>query len=169
MDQVIVIKKPDLGVKIIFPNPEKFGPGLIDIVDCPTLKQYADHDWFLMNRLDCALIRRHPLRESRKQLYHNGNTIQIDFDWKVRLMPVACIRKRHINRCNAKIDAELDKENPDQIQIARALRAKEKCRDWTEKQWYEQAKQYIEEEKVNKPIILEKLNAKITELSNRAS
>lgn len=165
--KAIIVKKPDQGVVLMFPNHEKFGEGKIDYAEYPPLSNYRGLEWFLVDHVECAIIRRHPSRESRSQLYHDGNTLKIDLGWDIRLMPAQIIRKKNIKRCNDAIDRELEKENPDNIEIIRIIREREKCFKWTEQQCYEQAKKIIEEEKINKPIILEKLNAKIAELENR--
>lgn len=104
-----------------------------------------------------------------EMLYFNGEckkeNLKQDKEWKVCLMPPFLIKKKHLVRCNSKLDEELAKESPDPIKIAKIQREKEKCSTWSEKQWYEQAKTYIIDENIDKPLILEKLNQKIEEFS----
>lgn len=167
MDKVIIVKNEDGGVFINFPNPKHFGEGKRDYANSQFFQdsRVSGKGWFLINHSDYVLL--HHKKEDYAQFYHKDDSLQIDFGWNIRLMPPYLIKKRHIARINTQLDAALADNNPDPIKTIKLHREKEQCNNWNEKQWYEQAKKYIEEENINKPIILEKLNAKIAEIENR--
>lgn len=90
--------------------------------------------------------------------------LKFDETWSIHLMPVDFLRRKHCGRLDKKIDLELEKPIPDQIQLMKWQREKEKCKEWNEKQCLEQAIKNLDEDGHDKPMIREKLAAKIKEL-----
>ena len=162
----IIVKKNDGGIVIITPNHDKYGDqeGKRPFSECNGLGPYLREglEWFVCNNSD---LPQKSQMESRVQWYHDGNIVKVDSEWLIRIMPIQLIRKKHQAGCDKKIDAELAKENPDVITIAKLQREKEKCKGWTENEWYEQALKNIDERvadgEADKPLIRKKLTEKI--------
>lgn len=175
MSKIIIIKKEDGGVVKITPNQSKYGDedGKIPYSECKALQPYIDEglEWFicdhedLPSKSDC---------ESRKQLYHDGNSVKIDTDWSIRLMPDQLIKKKHLARLCKKIDAELEKETPCPISLAKLQRSHSICKDKKagvnndDHFWSKIALENLDDHEASggeeKKTICEKLKAKIKEL-----
>jgi hypothetical protein len=92
-----------------------------------------------------------------------------DLSWDIEIMPESCIKKRHQFSLNKQLDQELESDAPDPIKIAKLQRAKEKIKDWTDLDTYQQALKNLDERlqkgEDDKPVIRQKLKDKIAELS----
>lgn len=114
-----------------------------------------------------------PLSDSKAGNYHEmiyfdgdccKENLKQDKEWKTCLMPPFLIREKHLERLNRKIDELLEKNRTiDAFAIVKSLRDREKCAKWTDKELYEQALKNIEEDGHIKPLVCEKLKAKIKE------
>lgn len=183
----IVIKKPDGGIIVIIPNHDKYGdePGKLAFSECKGLQRYINpnHEafdpsigvlsWDLVEHTD---IPSKEGLESRRQLIwkenENGNiTYHRDDAWEHRLMCCNVLKRKHIKRLDKVIDDEHKKQNPDVVTISKAMREKEKCKEWSESQWYQHALDMLNERvsggESDKPAIRKKLEDKISELSNK--
>lgn len=158
----IIVKKNDGGVIIIHPNQEKFGDGLKPYSECKTLKKYIDDgfEWFVTDQaIDKSDL------ESRTQLYWDGDEVKKDLLWEKRLMPSFLVKKKHIKSVNEKIDSELAKDESDVISALKLQREKEKCEnEKCELFWAEKALEGLDRAEVDKPVIRQKLEEKITKL-----
>lgn len=106
-----------------------------------------------------------------EQLYFDGDikkeNLKVDHNWEVKLMPSFLIKSKHIERLNTKIDEEINKKDPDAVKLIKLQREKEQVKDWDEAKTYQQALVNLQEDGHNKPLIVQKLNAKISELQNK--
>jgi len=176
MKNTIIIKKPDLGVIRLIPNLDKYGEGKKPFSECKGLKPYLDQglEWFVCDNNE---LPSKSTLESRKQWYHDGNTVKADLSWEIRLMPDQLIKRKHIKRLQAQIDEELSKENSDPIALMKLQR---KCDQCKEKKagphnedvfWLEIAKINLDERvakgEEDKLVIREKLQDKIQELKDQ--
>ena len=171
MDQIIV-KKLDGGIIRIIPNHRIYGneENKRPYSECKGLQSYIDQgfEWFIC---DHSNLPSKLEMESRKQWYHDGNVVKCDKDWIIRLMPDQLIKRKHIKRIQAKIDAELEKEAPDSVALIRLQRDCDKCGEIKagpqneNKLWSEIALQNLDERVANgepdKPLIRQKLMEKI--------
>lgn len=127
MSKVIVVKKEDGGVVLIYPS-ELFGEeeGQRPFSSCPALLTHIEQgrSWFIC---DSTEIQNLSNRESRKQLYHDGDTVKVDKNWGIRLMPSHCIKSRHIESIDTRIDALLSSNVTDPMEVVKYQREKEKC------------------------------------------
>ncbi len=107
-----------------------------------------------------------------EMIYFDGEckkeNLKQDKEWKACLMPLFLIKQKHLARLNQIIDEAI--ADPDDTRIAlRTLREREKCTSWDEKQWYEQALVNLDARvsggEEDKPVIRQKLQAKVNELS----
>lgn len=114
-----------------------------------------------------------PLPEdSNHQLFFDGEisvqNLKRDKDGAVKIYPLSLLRNKFLKEINSKIDTELEKESPDSISIVRLQREKEKLILLTDKELYEKAIAGLDERvaggEPDKPLIREKLQAKIKEL-----
>lgn len=82
-----------------------------------------------------------------------------DKNWEAVLMPTFLIQQKHYARVNKKINSE---------SVFSYQLEKEKCKNWSEYEWYEQALKNLDERvadgEPDKPQIREKLKAKIKKL-----
>ena len=95
------------------------------------------------------------------QFYYDGTTLKHDDGWNEILMPLDLITMKHRARLVARADAELDKDSPDPIVVARLERDKRKIKDKTDKEMYQQALDNLDEDGHQKPKIRQKLQEKI--------
>lgn len=181
----IIVKKSDLGVVIIHPHADKYGPEFKEVYqdgvlvrtirpysECKGLQKYINPDhpefigevceWFWQDEsIDKSSI------ESRKQLYHDGNSVKADSDWSVRIMPDQLIKQKHIKALNAELDTHLD--NDDALNALKKQREIEKAKvikaGWHNEEcfWAEKALQGLSRASKDKPIIREKLERIISE------
>lgn len=173
-NKIIVVKKHDSGIIRVIPELNKYGDGKKPFSECKGLKPYIDQglEWFVCDNDD---LPPKSTLESRKQWYHEGNTVKADLNWEIRLMPDQLIKRKHIKRLQAQIDEELKKENPDPIALMKLQRKCEQCKDKKagnqneDSYWLEIAQANLEERitkgESDKPLIQKKLQAKIKELS----
>lgn len=181
----ILVRKPDGGIIIVIPNHDKYGDeeGKRPFSECRGLARYIDdtHPEFDMSMgvLPWELIEQSdiPSKEgldSRRQLIwkEDGNgkiTYRRDESWECRVMCCDVLKKKHIKRLNKQIDSEHEKDAPDIVKISKAMREKEKCKDWSELEWYKHAIKQLDDRvssgESDKPLIRQKLNDKIYELS----
>lgn len=175
MSKIIIVKKNDGGVAKVIPNHNKYGDDKITYSECKGLKPYIEQglEWFLCDNDD--LPSKEGL-ESRKQLYHDGNSVKVDTDWSIRLMPDQLIKKKYLKKLSEKIDAELDSNVQDPINVIKLQRQYEVCKSkkagihnedcfWTELA-LDSLDSRVTGGESDKPKIREKLNAKIQELKN---
>lgn len=161
----IIVKHPDLSVTRIIPNAKKYSDATAS--RCKALQAFIQQglSWFFCeseNLPDKKAL------ESRAQWYWDGDQVKVDDQWEFVLMPTAIIKKKHIARLNNIIDEAI--ADPDETRIAlRTLREREKCASWDEKQWYDQALINLDDRvakgELDKPVIRQKLQAKVNELS----
>lgn len=175
MKNTIIIKKPDLGVIRLIPNSDKYGEGKKPFSECKGLKPYLDQglEWFMCDNDD---LPPKSTLESRKQWYHDGNTVKADLSWEIRLMPDQLIKRKHIKRLQAQIGQELEKENPDPVALVKLQRKCDQCKEKKagnqneDAYWLEVAQANLDERAAkgesDKPLIREKLTAKLKELKN---
>ena len=175
MSKIIIVKKEDGGVIKITPNQSKYGDedGKIPYSECKALQPYIDEglEWFicdhedLPSKSDC---------ESRKQLYHDGDSVKVDTDWSIRLMPDQLIKKKYLSRLNKKIDDELEKSSPDAVELLKLFRLYTSCKErkagvhnedsfWV-KTALENLEESVEDGNHDKKSIRTKLKQKIKEL-----
>jgi hypothetical protein len=88
----------------------------------------------------------------------------IDIKWAINLMSPDDIRVRHQNKLEEQLDAELAKEIPDPIIAIKLQRSLDTSKDLTELELYQIAKDSLQYADIEKPLIVEKLDAKIKEL-----
>lgn len=108
--------------------------------------------------------------EDWAQLYHENNNLKKDLSWEVRLMPDHLLKRKHLKSLSDKIETELMKDTPDPIVIARLQLDCEKCKK--EKAgphnenlfWAEKALAGLERAEIDKPVIRQKLEEKISKL-----
>lgn len=111
--------------------------------------------------------------EEDEMLYFDGElkkeNLKKDLTFEIQLMRSETIKKKYLKKLNEKLDSELNKSIPDPILILKTQREKEKSKDWTEDQWYQQAIKNLDERVIggesDKPIIRQKILNKIRELS----
>lgn len=163
----IIVRKDDAGIMIIIPNKDKYGEGKLPYSECKALKRYIDmgYSWFLTSEENIK-----DGLESREQLYHDGtDEIKKDLNWQNRLMPSFLIKKKHIKKENEKLDAMLNADIKDPIEIIKLNREIEKVKSFTDKQIYEQAlinlDARVAANEPDKPKIRQKIQQKITDLS----
>lgn len=164
--KIIVIKKPDDGVIVIIPNSKKYGDsfGQLPLEKCKAIRHHIERglEWFICDHVELPSKKTH---ESRKQWYHDGNTVKVDHNWEKRLMPPHCIKSRHLGKTNLKLEAEISKGKPDTIVISGLILEKEKCQSMTELDWYgkalENLNQRVSVGETDKPIIRQKLMEKL--------
>jgi len=112
-----------------------------------------------------------PPHEYHEQLHFDGpcakENLKVDRAWNVQIMPECLIKEKHLKKLDAKIDAELEKENPDPVELARLQRKKEKAKGYCSKEWLQQAMANldarVEGGEPDKPLIRQKLQAKLNE------
>lgn len=99
----------------------------------------------------------------------NNGTLYKDLAWEKCLMPIFLIKLKYKDFLNFHLDQELDEESPDPIKVIKLQRSKEKIKDWTELDTYQQALKNLDEKvqkgEADKPVIRQKLQAKIAELN----
>lgn len=169
----IIIKKEDGGIIKLIPNHNKYGDNKIPYSECKGLKPYIEQglEWFLCDNDN--LPSKEGL-ESRKQLYHDGDSVKVDTDWSVRLMPDQLIKKKHLKKLSEKIDAELDSNVQDPINVIKLQRQYEFCKSkkagvhnednfWSELA-LENLDARVENGESDKKTIRKKLKEKIKEL-----
>lgn len=175
-NKVIIIKKEDGGVIRLIPNPDKFGEGfgMLPFSEVNELKKHIGEGrkWFVCDNDD--LPAKSSL-ESRKQWYHDGDSVKADLTWEVREMPDQIIKKKHLKKLCELIDSELATEVPDPIALLKCQREHDKAKAVkAEGQnenpfWIEVALKNLDARVANgesdKPVIREKLIAKIQELN----
>lgn len=106
------------------------------------------------------------------KLYFDGelhaDNLKIDTNWEVLLMPVQIIKGKHLAKINQDIDAELAKETPDSILVAKKQRELEKAKAYPDPSWYQIALANLDAKvakgEPDKPVIRQKLQAKIDAL-----
>ena len=135
----------------------------------------------LMNTEDLPRPGSSPAYEHWDQCYHKGDgKLYVDLEWKERLMPTSLICKKHLRRLSSKIDAELAKPTPDAVQLFKWKNELDTLRrmsrggteveqDVFDRKLYSQALANLVEDGHDKPIIVQKLNDKITELETETA
>ena len=113
-NKVVIFKKPDLGIIKLHFNENKFGDGKRDIKEDSLFQKYVKmgYDYFVSDIRDIPSKKE---IESRRQLYHDGNTVKIDTRWEHRLMQDQLIKSKHIAKLNSRLDELLSKKSADQI------------------------------------------------------
>ena len=156
----IIIKNKEGGIKIVYPNPKKYGEGKLPIEECKALDGLFDDDWFVTDQeIDKSDM------ESRKQLYLDGETIKKDLTWEKRLMPDHIIKKRELSKLNDKIKLELDPAKKIGLFLELEEMKKKKAGSHNEDVfWSEIALAGLETASMDKPDIKKKLQDKIKEL-----
>ncbi len=114
-------------------------------------------------------------KRSIDKLYFNGATsrenLMHDDDWSINLMPQPIIKAKYIKGLQQQIDNELAKEQSDSVELAKKQRELEiaKAKAYPDPGWYPIALANLDARiakgEVDKPIIRQKLQAKINELS----
>lgn len=105
-------------------------------------------------------------------LFFDGLNIKRDIGFENYLMRLPILEKKHLKILNNKIKDEFNKEKiADPVKLVRLQWERDDCKNWTTKQWYEQALKNLDERvaggESDKPVIREKLLAKIEELKTK--
>lgn len=117
-----------------------------------------------------------PVSESETGNYHEMiyfdgecelENLKQDKEWAAQLMPLFLIKQKQENFINTILDSELEKESPDVIEVVRKCREKEKLKNKNESELYKMALENLSRSEIDKPIIREKLIAKIEELKTK--
>lgn len=168
-----VIKKKDGGVIYNWPS-KKYEE---DIEQCrrPNLEKYgiesSQVEFIFMEEKDL------PISDSKTGNYHEmiyfdgeckKENLKQDKEWKACLMPIFLIKQKHLAKLNTIIDEAIS--DPDETRIAlKTLRDREMCESWNDKKWYEQALINLDDRvdggEEDKPVIRQKITAKLVELS----
>jgi hypothetical protein len=166
----IIIKKQDLGVKIVHPNPGKYGEGLKPYSECKSVQGLQPDEWFATDQV----IDKSDL-ESRKQLYWEGTEVKKDYEWNKRLMPDQLIKRKAINYIDSEMDKEIEKSTPDVVVLMKFQRDKDKLSkikagsDNEDPIWIEKAIEGLDRKvadgEPDKPEIRIKLQNKLGELN----
>jgi len=98
------------------------------------------------------------------QFYYDGETLKHDNDRSELLMHPDEIKEKHRKRLTRKLDEELAKATPDPVAVVKLQRDREKVREMTDEQVYQQALANLDEDGHMKPKVRAKLAAKIAEL-----
>lgn len=160
-----VFKKQDGGV--IYNWPSESWQNVID--DCPIPSDLQGLDYIIMNLED--------LPEQKEGFYHEqlhfeGDSLRVDSQWNKQLMPPFLIKQKHLKKIDEKLDLELQKVDPDMVELIKLNRNKEKIPSFNDLQMLELALQGLDERvrggESDKPIIREKLNNKIRDLRRGA-
>ena len=161
-----IFKKPDGRVIYSWPSakyqdvpnfegckfpPETEGLPYVDL-DESDLPSEIGRDWFAHGPL---FMNGSPAKEN----------LNFDEEWQQYLMPKNVVAKKHETRLQAQIDQELQKPVPDPLKVATLQSEKDKIKDWSDKQAYEQALANLEADGKDKPIIKQKLQEKIKALN----
>jgi len=109
---------------------------------------------------DEAIIRANPMQI----VVDDAGVPSIDENWKTNLMSPSDVKVRHHKRLAEQLDAELAKEAPDAIVAIKLQRALDTLKDLTDAEVYQIAKDSLQYADIEKPVIAEKLDAKIDEL-----
>jgi len=107
-----------------------------------------------------------------EMIYFDGpctkENLKQDKNWEVMLMPVFLIKQTYEKRLNEKIDLELNKEDSDLKQIFKWQQELKSLSEYSDLKWYQQALINLEDSvrlgNPDKPLIKQKLNAKISSL-----
>lgn len=181
MTTKIIVKNLDQSIVILVPNPKRYSVDELEISSgkklhvekCRGLKKYKDQglEWFITD----DLIDKSDL-ETREQLYHDGDSIKKDLSWEVMLMPDHVVKNRSIKDLEEKIDTELSKPTPQELEVFRLNREISKLKEkkvnfyghsleWLSKAM-EGLDQRVYDGKADKTLIRQKLLAKMEELKN---
>lgn len=98
------------------------------------------------------------------QLELNGDSVVVNENKDKGMMPSHIIKAKHYYRMMEKIEDEMAKESPDMMVVTRYQLESEACKKYSEIECYEQALKNLDEDGHDKPVIRQKLDAKITEL-----
>lgn len=142
---------------------EKFNLNPELVTGLPPVEKYKDWDMIIANSDDI------PVTDNLEKLYFDGPTVvenlRSDNNFDKVLMRPHEIRKRYLKKQEDIIDAELAKETPDGVIIARANREKEKAKSYPDPSWYPIALSGLDERigagDPDKPLIRQKLQDKI--------
>lgn len=137
-------------------------------------------EWKVLSYIDVPIEESPKIDEGnsgklQEQYYFDGEckdeNLKFDEGWNYCLMPSFLINKKHNKKLNDKASDILSLENLDQINLYKINREKEKIKSYTELEWHEQALKNLDDRVLNgepdKPLIREKLLAKIQELKNK--
>ena len=151
MSKKIIVKKNDGGIIILIPNENKYGKGKgkKGYSECKGLKKYIDQGlgWFLTDEdIDKSDL------ESRKQLYHDGDTIKKDINWELRLMPDQLIKRKSLQKNFSFSDFEkrAKAHNDDPYWLNKAI---------------EGLDDRVSKGEADKPLIRQKINDRLNELN----
>ena len=115
-----VIINEDGSLTISHPNLDKFGDeeGKRPFSEYPPLQRYEGKEKHLILRSE---LPKHSDMENHRQRYFDpvDNSVKIDTNWDIQLMPLPLVKARYINKIHSEIEAELEKEEPDPIVLAR--------------------------------------------------
>lgn len=110
-----------------------------------------------------------PQVEYQEQIYFDGECIKenlkVDQPWEVQLMPPVLIKQKHLEKKEAELDAELEKQNPNPIKVIKFFREIEKTKKKKDGDLYQTALTNLDEKvaagEPDKPVIRQKLLVKI--------
>lgn len=110
-----------------------------------------------------------PDHEYTNQMIIDGDTIKVDSDKSKTILPLKFVHAKHIKALNKALDLELEATEPDTVKILKLSREKEKALKLTvednEKELIEIALAGLARAPIDKPLIREKLQARLDELT----
>lgn len=110
-----------------------------------------------------------PDHEYTNQMIIDGDTIKVDSDKSKTILPLKFVHAKHIKALNKALDLELEATDPDTVKILKLSREKEKALKLTvednEKELIEIALAGLSRAPIDKPLIREKLQARLDELT----
>lgn len=159
--KIRIFKKPD-GRAILNYVAAKYTN---DLENCRIPPDLEGLPYVVVSREDIASLE----IEYVEQLYIDGDckkeNLKKDIGWENCLMSWSTIRKKHLDNINAKLDTELDNEQPDPVTVLKLQRQKEKCASFSQKDWYQQAIENLDNRVQNgepdKPVVRQKLLSRI--------
>ncbi len=172
--QLIGIRTFDDGVIAISFNEKKYGDeeGKINFQHSLIFQKYlaVNQSWFFIDRNVWKSLKTHPLKESRVQIYHDGENLKLDLGWEHRLMPVAVIKRRHLIKLESQLSQSLSVDDVDYKTALSLLCERDACAQWSDSQWYQKALEHlnarVSDGDGDKPKIRQKLLSKIQELKS---
>ena len=162
--KVIVIKKIDGYISILHPELSKFGdePGMRPFAEHPMLIPYVEQgaEWKVIDDTELPPIGSY---EAKKQFYYEDGKIKVDTNWERNLMHALNIRGRLSKRLNEKLHIEMNSAKPSFQKISEIMIETQSLKDLTELELFEKALEIINDENIEKPVIVSKLKDKIAE------
>ena len=160
-----VFRKQDGGV--VYNWPSKNWQDKVE--ECPIPADLEGLDFIV---LDLEELPREDSLFYHEQLHFDGplskENLKVDSSWDKQLMPNFLIKEKHLKKINQKLDAELEKVDPDMAEVVTLNRKKEKIEYFNDLQMLELALEGLNERvtagELDKPTVRQKLNNKINQL-----